>query len=71
MTVKELAARLKTYPGANKNEDWKLEADLNKCTAHEKAELAGYDITPADLMVLGMNRGEVHHILYGYKHTKA
>ena len=71
MTVKELAARLKTYPGAHENEGWKLESDLTKCTVHEKAELASYDISPAELMVLGLNRGEVHHILYGYKHTKA
>ena len=37
MTMEEMKARLKNYPGAHPNEKWKLEKDLNKCTDKEKA----------------------------------
>ena len=66
MTMEEMKARLKNYPGAHPNEKWKLEKDLNKCTDKEKAMMRIYGFTPESFMAEGLNRGEVHHILYGY-----
>lgn len=59
--------RLDTYPGPHPNEKWKLETDLTKCTDKEKDEMRKYNLSPADFMDAGLNRGQVHHILYGYK----
>lgn len=64
-----VAQRLETYPGPHQNETWKLETDLTKCTAREKQEMARLGVSPGDLMELGLNRGQVAHILWGYKHS--
>lgn len=69
MTVKEMAERLRSYPGAHPNEVWKLETDLMKCTDREKSQMALNGLTPEDLMLLGLNRGQVAHILFGYKYS--
>ena len=64
----ELTLRLQNYPGPHGNETWKLEKNLHKCTDREKLELARYGVTVDQLMREGFNRGEVHHMLFGYKH---
>ena len=65
----ELKERLENYPGAHLNEKWKLETDLRKCTDREKAEIKKLGLTLEDLMAAGLNRGEVAHILFGYKYA--
>ena len=66
--VSELKERLRGYPGAHEGEEWKLEKDLTKCTDKEKRMMAHLGVTPEDLMRAGLNRGEVHHILFGCSH---
>ena len=61
-----IQSRLKTYPGAHSNETWKLEKDLNKCTDKEKAMMKAYGWTVDYLIGQGLDRGQVHHILFGY-----
>ena len=68
--MEELLKRLNNYPGAHKNERWKLETDLTRCTAKEKEAIKKLGYTIDDFMKAGLNRGEVAHILYGYKHTR-
>lgn len=70
MIVDDLMLRLATYPGAHENETWKLEKDLSKCSDKEKERMAFYGLTYKDFEAAGLNRGEVAHILYGYKHTE-
>lgn len=67
--MKELLERLSNYGGAHENETWKFETDLNKCTKREKEEMAKLGVTVDDFMQEGLNRGEVAHILFGYRHT--
>ena len=72
--VAVLKGRLITYkdpknPG--KTEKWKLDKDLNKCTEKEKNYMIKAGVTVADLMEEGFNRGQVAHMLYGYKHVDA
>lgn len=67
--VEQLKERLLNYPGPHKNEKWKLETDLTKCTVREMRELQRLGVTVGQLMAAGLNRGEVHHILYGYKYS--
>lgn len=69
MTVEEAKERLVNYPGPHANEAWKLERDLNKCTKREKAEIKKLGLNIQDLMNAGLNRGEVAHILFGYRFT--
>ena len=69
MHVEILMERLANYPGPHEGETWKLETDLTKCTPREKKEMERLGVTPEMLMDAGLNRGEVHHILFGYKHT--
>ena len=69
--IEKLKERLKTYPGAHSGENWKLETDLTKCTEREKEELGRYGLVVEDLAALGFNRGEVAHMLFGYKHTRS
>jgi len=61
--------RLENYPGAHPWEKWKLETDLNKCTDREKEEMEKEGLTIEELTALGLNRGQVHHILFGWKHS--
>lgn len=68
--MNELLKRLKTYPGAHENEKWKLETDLSKCTKREKEEISRLGYTIDDFTKEGLNRGEVAHILFGYRHTR-
>lgn len=68
--MKELLKRLETYPGAHENELWKLETDLNKCTDREKNEMQKLGYTVDDFANEGLNRGQVAHILFGYRHAK-
>ena len=63
-----LKSRLSNYRPSD--EPWKKETDLSKCTAIEKREMAKYGVTYGQLMELGLNRGEVAHILFGYRYTK-
>lgn len=67
MTKAEIEKRLKSYPGARQGESWKLETDLTKCTAREKAEMKKVGLS----VDCGLNRGQVAHVLFGYRHTKA
>lgn len=71
LTEKTIRERLQTYPGAHPGEKWKLEKDLNKCTAKEKEKIKKYGSSIEELMKLGLNRGEVSHVLTGYLHTNA
>ena len=68
--VSELKERLRDYPGAHEDELWKLEKDLTKCTDKEKQMMACLEVTPEELMDAGLNRGEVHHILFGCSHKR-
>lgn len=68
--VSELKERLRGYPGAHEGEEWKLEKDLTKCTDKEKQMMAFLGVTPEELMEAGLNRGEVHHILFGCSHKR-
>lgn len=71
MSVDMLMRRLENYPGAHTGESWKLETDLNKCTNTEKQKMHQMGLSVELLEALGLNRGEVAHILYGYlQHTK-
>ena len=65
----ELKKRLENYPGAHPGEKWKTETDLTKCTDKEKAEIKKLGITVEDLIAVGLNRGEVSHMLFGYRYT--
>lgn len=67
--VEKLKERLANYPGPHKNETWKLETDLTKCTMREMRKMQELGVTPGQLMAAGLNRGEVHHILYGYMYS--
>ena len=67
MTVEELKKRLATYPGAHPNEKWKEETDLTKCTPREKEKIEEMGLTLDDLK--GFNRGQVAHILFGWRHA--
>lgn len=67
--VEFLMKRLANYPGPHDGERWKLETDLTKCTPREKKEMENLGVTPEMLMAAGLNRGEVHHILFGYKYS--
>lgn len=69
MKVEELKKRLANYPGPHKNEKWKLETDLTKCTVREMQKMQELGVTPGQLMAAGLNRGEVAHILYGYRYS--
>ena len=68
--VSELKERLWDYPGAHEGESWKLEKDLTKCTDKEKQMMAHLGVSPEELMEAGLNRGEVHHILFGCSHKR-
>ncbi len=61
--------RLDTYPGAHENEKWKMEKDLSRCTQREKEEINRMGMSIEMLESAGLNRGEVAHILFGYRHT--
>ena len=69
MHVEFLKKRLANYPGPHDGEEWKLETDLTKCTPREKKEMGKLGVTVEMLMYAGLNRGEVHHILFGYKYS--
>ena len=64
-----LKMRLANYPGAHEGEKWKLETDLTKCTPREKAALKKAGVTVREMMDAGFNRGEVAHMLFGYRYT--
>ncbi len=73
MTAKEFMenvgyTRLKTYPGPHPSEAWKNDQDLSHCTDTEKKKLAEYGITWEDLKPLNLTRGEIHHILFGFRY---
>ena len=61
--------RLDSYPGAHENEAWKLDKDLSHCTKREKEKIAELGLTIQGLMDAGLDRGQVSHILFGYRHT--
>lgn len=65
--IENLESRLQTYPGAHEGEAWKMEPDPNKCTSREKNEILRYTLMA--LMAAGLTRGEVHHVLFGYRHA--
>lgn len=69
MILFELKKRLSNYPGAHPGEEWKLETDLNKCTDKEKEAIKALGLTLDDFK--GFNRGEVAHMLFGYRFTKS
>ena len=59
--------RLGSYPGARPNEKWKQDTNLNHCTEKEKAGMRREGFTVAEAMAAGLDRGQIHHILYGYR----
>lgn len=61
--------RLDSYPGAHENETWKLDKDLRHCTKREQEEIVKQGLTIEMLTDAGLNRGQVAHILFGYRHT--
>jgi len=67
--LERLKNRLQNYPGAHEGESWKRETDLTKCTPREKAALRQYGLTVEDMMQPGFNRGEVAHMLFGYRYA--
>ncbi|MBR6875504.1 MAG: hypothetical protein IKN00_04355 [Bacteroidales bacterium] len=67
--LKALKARLNTYPGAHTGEDWKKDTDLTHCTERERAEMARCGVTVEELEREGFDRGQVAHMLFGYRHT--
>ena len=69
LTYSNVQALLANYPGAHPNEKWKLETDLTKCTPRETREMQRLGTSPEQLMEIGLNRGQVAHILWGYKHS--
>lgn len=68
MTISELRKRLANYPGAHPGESWKLETDLSKCTNREKEAIRALGLTIDDFR--GFNRGEVAHMLFGWRFAK-
>ena len=68
MNLFELKSRLANYPGAHPGEKWKLETDLTKCSDKEKGAIKALGLTLDDFK--GFNRGEVSHMLFGYRYTK-
>ena len=60
--------RLTTYPGPRPGEDWKRVTNLSQCTLREQEELLKYGITLEMCEEQGLTRGEVSHILWGYRH---
>ena len=68
--TENLMKRLENYPGPHKNEKWKLDTDLTNCTLREIQEMHRLGTNPGQLMAAGLNRGQVAHILFGYKHTR-
>ena len=68
MNLFELKSRLANYPGAHPWGGWKLETDLTKCTDKEKYAIKALGLTLDDFK--GFNRGEVSHMLFGYRYAK-
>lgn len=68
--LSQLKKRLKNYPGAHAGETWKMDTDLTHCTEREKMEMKRQGVTLEQLQTEGFNRGEVSHMLFGYRHTK-
>ena len=68
MTMAELESRLATYPGAHPNEEWKNKTDLTLCSEKERAEIARLGLTMEDFR--GHTRGEIHHMLFGWRFAK-
>lgn len=68
-TFKTILKRLDNYPGAHPNEKWKTEKDLHRCTPREQEEIRKMGMTVDMLMDAGLDRGQVAHILFGYRHT--
>jgi len=67
MTEEEIRKRLENYHGPHlPKEQWKLETDLTKCTDREKAEMKKVGLS----LDCGLNRGEVAHVLFGWRHTE-
>ena len=63
-----METRLPSYTGPHPNEEWKRVTDLSQCTLREQEELAKYGITFEMCEEQGLTRGEVSHILWGYRH---
>ena len=66
--MERLKERLANYPGPHKNETWKLDTDLTHCTDREIREMHRLGTNPGQMMAAGLNRGEVHHILFGWRY---
>ena len=70
MNIVTIYERLKTYPGPHPGEDWKYDKDLNHCTEREKKAIKKEGLAIKMLMDFGLNRGQVHHILFGWRFPK-
>lgn len=68
--MEKLLERLRTYPGAHPGEEWKLETDLTKCTKREKEQMTRLGVTIEQFMERGLTRGEVSHILFGWRFAR-
>lgn len=67
MTIETVKDRLRNYPGAHPGEEWKNNKNLGDCTAREKAQMHREGTSVEELTRYGLNRGEVHHVLYGWR----
>lgn len=67
--MEELLKRLDNYPGAHPGEKWKMDTDLSHCTLKERAAMKKLGVTVEQFAEAGLNRGQVSHILFGYKYT--
>lgn len=66
----ELTERLNNYPGPRQGEGWKNDKDLSHCTLKEKEAIAAMGYTIEDFERIGMTRGQLHHIAFGYRFSK-
>jgi hypothetical protein len=66
--------RLKTYVSPKdpipKTELWKTDTDLTMCTPAERSKLHQLGLSLVQVMDIGLTRGEVAHICFGYEHQK-
>lgn len=61
--------RLSTYAGPHPNEKWKMDTDLSNCTDKEKNMMSALGLSVSLLQAAGLNRGDVAHVLYGYRYA--
>lgn len=68
--VYELKKRLVNYPGPLPGEEWKRDRNLNHCKPKTIAEMHRLGTNVEELMAAGLDRGQVHHMLFGYRYER-